>query len=229
MFHKLVFDYAGEKGLAYNFRKKRAEKVKSIIQGLKRDNAPVRVLDIGGTEVYWRALDYDWLRENKVEITLLNVSIEVSKISKDNEDIFTAVVGDGCALEYPDAEFDLCFSNSVIEHVGDFAQMCNFAKETKRVARSYYCQTPNFWFPIEPHFLFFGFHFLPEPVRVSLLRRFSLGFHARERDVLDAWRVVQSARLIDLTAFSALFDDARIERERFLFLFTKSMIAVRNQ
>jgi len=227
MLQKIVYDYAGAKGIAYNFRKKRAEQVKSLISRLRRGDACIRILDIGGTEVYWLALDYDWLRENRVEITLLNVSVHATKISRENEDIFVSVAGDGCALDYPDAEFDLCFSNSVIEHVGDFSRMCSFAQEVKRVARSYYCQTPNFWFPIEPHFLFLGFQFLPEPVRVFLLRRFTLGHHVRERDIRDAWLVVQSARLIDIRAFTALFDNARIDKERFLFLFTKSLIAVK--
>ena len=227
MIFRAVFDYSGERGLAYRFRQKRAEKVRSIILDLARERERVTVLDIGGTEEYWRVLGYDWLRRNQVEITLLNVSVQATKISSDNTDIFRSVSGDGCDLVYPDREFDLCFSNSVIEHVGDFARMSVFAKEVRRVAHGYYCQTPNFWFPIEPHFLFAGFHYLPEPVRVFLLRRFTLGHHVREPDLLKAWEVVQSARLIDARAFAALFGDADIIRERFLLVFTKSLVAVK--
>jgi len=50
-----------------------------------------------------------------------------------------------------DGEFDLVFSNSVIEHVGDFERMRQFVHEARRVAKSYWIQTPSKWFPIEPH------------------------------------------------------------------------------
>jgi Methyltransferase domain len=44
-----------------------------------------------------------------------------------------------------------------------------------RVAKRYFVQTPNRYFPIEPHFLFSGFQFLPLPVKRWLLMLFSLG------------------------------------------------------
>ena len=228
MFQKLVFDYTGGRGIAYRFREKRAEKIRSVILALKREpHSPVRVLDLGGRETYWLTVGYEWLREHKVHVTVLNVGDHESEVTEKETDIFTSVTGDGCALEYADGEFDLCFSNSVIEHVGDFERMEAFARETRRAGRAYYCQTPNFWFPIEPHFLFFGFHYLPEPVRVFLLRRFDLGHYKKEPDVVRAWHLMQSARLIDPTAFEALFPDAVIVKERFLGVFTKSLIAVR--
>lgn len=225
MLQKYVFNYAGGKGLAFQFRQKRAERVKKIIRELKTDDAPVRILDMGGTETYWKAVGYDWLSENNVEITLLNLTVKITEISSEFAHIFKSIAGDACKLDFPDNEFDLCFSNSVVEHVGDFSRMHSFASEARRVAHSYYCQTPNFWFPIEPHFLFFGFHYLPEPVRVRLLQRFKLGHYAREPDLIEAYRIIQSAQLIDYKAMRALFPDADIEKERFLYIFTKSLTA----
>ena len=58
------------------------------------------------------------------------------------------VVADGCHLPFADDAFDMAFSNSVIEHVPDHEA---FSRELARVGRSYYVQTPNKWFPIEPH------------------------------------------------------------------------------
>lgn len=225
MFQKIVFDYASGKGLAFQFRKKRAERVKKIIKQLKTDDSRFKILDVGGTETYWKAVGYDWLSVNNVEVTLLNLTLQTTEISSEYVHIFKSLEGDGCKLEFKDNEFDLCFSNSVVEHVGDFSRMYSFANEAKRVARSYYCQTPNFWFPIEPHFLFLGFQYLPEPVRVSLLRHFTLGHYTKEPDIVDAYRIIQSAQLIDIKALSALFPDAVIHRERFLFFLTKSLIA----
>ena len=56
------------------------------------------------------------------------------------------VEGDGTNLQYADGSFDLVFSNSVIEHVGEFDTQRRFANEMLRVGKRIYCQTPNKWF-----------------------------------------------------------------------------------
>ena len=63
--------------------------------------------------------------------------------------------------EFGDASFDIAFSNSVIEHLSTFENQARMAAEVRRVARAYWVQTPNFWFPIEPHFLVPAWHWLP--------------------------------------------------------------------
>jgi 2-polyprenyl-3-methyl-5-hydroxy-6-metoxy-1,4-benzoquinol methylase len=57
--------------------------------------------------------------------------------------------------------FDIVFSNSVIEHVGDAESQQQFAHEIARVGRAYWVQTPNRRFPVEPHLLTPFLHFLP--------------------------------------------------------------------
>lgn len=125
--------------------------------------------------------------------------------------------GDGTALPFADREFPLAFSNSVIEHVPKHLQP-SFAGEIRRVADRYFVQTPNRYFPIEPHYQLPLFHFLPERARRALNRRFTLG-----------WR--EKGRWEDITLLSArdlrrLFPDAEIHRER-VFGLTKSLMAVR--
>jgi 2-polyprenyl-3-methyl-5-hydroxy-6-metoxy-1,4-benzoquinol methylase len=127
------------------------------------------------------------------------------------------IQGDATAMPFGDGEFDVAFSNSVIEHVPK-AQQLAFADEVRRVARRYFIQTPNRYFPIEPHYQFPLFQFLPERVRRALNRRFTLGWQPK-----GVWE--------DITLLSAgdlrrLFPDAEIHRERVLGL-TKSLIAVR--
>jgi hypothetical protein len=44
--------------------------------------------------------------------------------------------------------------------------MAGPARETVQVGRSYYLQTPNFWFPLEPHYGVPFIHWLPDTALV---------------------------------------------------------------
>jgi hypothetical protein len=59
--------------------------------------------------------------------------------------------------------------------VGNWEHKVSFSKELQRVAERYYLQTPNYWFPIEPHFMMPFFHWLPKVLRIKLLLHFNLG------------------------------------------------------
>ncbi|HWS70973.1 MAG TPA: class I SAM-dependent methyltransferase, partial [Thermoanaerobaculia bacterium] len=72
-------------------------------------------------------------------------------------------------------------SNSVLEHVADMPAM---AREIRRVGRRWYVQTPNRWFPVEPHFLVPFFQFLPIATRAWLLTRFDLGWLTRTKSLV---------------------------------------------
>jgi SAM-dependent methyltransferase len=91
------------------------------------------------------------------------------------------VRADGRELPFGDAEFDLGFSNAVIEHVaGGRRGQRRFAAELCRVARHVFVTTPNRLFPVDPHTLLPLVHWLPPGhSRERLLR--ARGFD----DVLD--------------------------------------------
>jgi hypothetical protein len=64
------------------------------------------------------------------------------------------VRSDGRELPFADGEFDLGFSNAVVEHVaGGREGQRRFVAELCRVARSVFVATPNRWFPLDPHTL----------------------------------------------------------------------------
>lgn len=212
--------------LSAHFRNKRAEALRKLIDQLAISRAGLNILDIGGRVSYWDQIGRSFLRERNVTITLLN--LHRSEIAHKNlESIFRLEVGDACNLQYQDTAFDLAHSNSVIEHVGGWRDMQKFADETRRVARSYYVQTPYFWFPIDPHFYAMPmFHWLPRPIRAQLLRIFPLAASGRAKNYTDALKAVDSAKLLDSRQFRSLFFDAEIEAERFIGL-SKSLIAVR--
>lgn len=67
-------------------------------------------------------------------------------------------------LPFANDEFDLVYSSSVIEHVPPERRQA-FAREIRRVGRGWFVQTPAFSFPIEPHALLPGAHWLPVGLR----------------------------------------------------------------
>ena len=91
------------------------------------------------------------------------------------------VRSDGRELPFADGEFDLGFSNAVVEHIaGGRDGQRRFVGELCRVARRVFVTTPNRWFPIDPHTLLPFAHWLPDgATRRKLLR--ARGFD----DVLD--------------------------------------------
>src|SRR5437763_7255893 len=92
-----------------------------------------------------------------------------------------AVRADGRDLPFADGEFDVGFSNAVVEHVaGGRSGQRQFVGELCRVARRVFVTTPNRWFPVDPHTLVPFAHWLPPgPLRERVFR--ARGFD----DVLD--------------------------------------------
>jgi SAM-dependent methyltransferase len=72
------------------------------------------------------------------------------------------VQGDACALPFADGEFDIVFSNAVIEHVGGRERQRKMVSEALRVGRSVFITTPNRRFPVEVHTRLPLVHWLPE-------------------------------------------------------------------
>jgi len=79
------------------------------------------------------------------------------------------VKADGRSLPFADHEFDLAFSNAVVEHVGDREAQRAFVHEVCRVARRVFVTTPNRRFPIEVHTLWPFVHWLPRSASTRLV------------------------------------------------------------
>jgi hypothetical protein len=92
----------------------------------------------------------------------------------------------------------------------------------------YFVQTPNFFFPVEPHFLCPLFHWLPFPARLWLIRHFPLGNITRKPSRAEAVKTLSEFRLLKKTEVQTLFPDADLHAERMLGL-TKSYIVVKRQ
>ncbi|PPU68874.1 hypothetical protein XpiCFBP4643_07720 [Xanthomonas pisi] len=130
------------------------------------------MIGVGGTLAYWAQVPDAFFAQHACEVTVVNLDDSPPPAARTHP---RSQWGDGCALGYADNAFDIAHSNSVIEHVGDAARTHAFADQIRRVAAQYYVQTPNYWFPIEPHYLAPGIQFLPRAWQADLLYRLPLG------------------------------------------------------
>ena len=72
-------------------------------------------------------------------------------------------------LPFSDGEFNVAFSNAVVEHVGSRTAQRAFVDELCRVAKSFFVTTPNRWFPFEHHTGLPLLHYLPASAFRALL------------------------------------------------------------
>jgi Methyltransferase domain len=167
------------------------------------------VIDLGGRVEMWRAIDF------AEHIALVN--LEPAPTSLPSK--FAYVQGDGRNTAFPDRAFDLAFSNSAIEHVGTFADQKRFANEMLRLGRRVYCQTPNKWFPVEPHFLGICVHWLPKKWFNHIVDRYFTVHGWRYHPTREASAaLINSIRLLTRAELLQLFPGCEIRTERFFGL-----------
>jgi len=101
------------------------------------------------------------------------------------------VVANGLELPFGDDEFDVAFSNAVVEHVGGRAEQRRFVGELCRVAPRVFVSTPNRRFPLETHTLVPFVHWLPR-------RAADRAMHALHRENWDAIELLSKRELLAL-------------------------------
>jgi len=169
--------------------------------------APVpgsRVIDLGGTTEIWN------LVKTSLDITIVNLPGTVYQGRRNNHHHFTFVEGDATQLHnYVDNSFDIVFSNSVIEHVGGESNELKFAAEVRRLASSYYVQTPSVYFPLEAHTGIPFWWAIPHIIRARM--------HKRWEKTLPDWNeMVLGTTVIARRRLQAYFPDGTIRTERVL-------------
>ena len=165
------------------------------------------VIDFGGRVDMWSGANFTR------RTCLLNLECPPGSLPPN----FTHVLGDGRSTGLPEQAFDLAFSNSAIEHVGSFEDQKRFANEMLRVGRRIYCQTPNKWFPVEPHFLGLCVHWLPKKWFNHFVDRYLTLHGWRYRPTREvSVALINSIRLLTRQELSQLFPGCKIKTERFL-------------
>jgi hypothetical protein len=214
-----IYDNSQSNSWASSLRKKRLALFKSFIGSVQ---SPLKILDVGGYADFWN--NSGFLNED-IELTLINIDTSNSPIASSK---IKCVVGDARNMKmFSNKEFDIVYSNSVIEHVGSYNDQRQLADEVMRVGKRYFIQTPNLYFLIEPHFVFPLFQFLPIELKVWLITHFSMGWYGKISDIKQARETVSSIRLLNKKDLLNLFPESKIWEEKILFL-TKSFIVFSN-
>lgn len=169
------------------------------------------ILDLGGQPMIWDSLPI------RLNITILNLPGN-AVVNHPSKHTIHYVEGDACRVEdLTNESFDTVFSNSVIEHVGPSDKREDFAREVRRLGRSYWVQTPSKYFPIEAHCGMPFWWFYPPSVRAYLIKRW--------RKKLPAWtRMVEETTVLTRSELQHYFPESKIIVET-VFGIPKSYVA----
>lgn len=155
----------------------RKRKWNIFLQEVKTDKDSL-LLDVGYTDQEYAAVDnyleqhYPYLKN----ITALGVE-EPKHFSKKYKPVRVVKYGGGI-FPFRDKQFDVCWSNATLEHVGGEEKQILFLREIARVADQAFVTTPNKNFPIEVHTRTPFLHFLPKKFFDAYLRITGRGWAA---------------------------------------------------
>lgn len=160
-----------------------------------------RIIDLGGTPHIWQFVD------TPMNITIVNLPGSNMREEISSHHTFTFIEGNATNLpEFKDNHFDVTFSNSVIEHVGGPENEKLFAKEARRLAPSYWVQTPSVWFPLEAHTGIPFWWWIPKPIKSIL--------HRRWEKILPDWNImVKETVVIKKSNLKSYFPDGILKTE----------------
>jgi SAM-dependent methyltransferase len=167
----------------------RKRKLRLFLEEL-RPTAETTVLDVGADELGFGEADgcgtlnfFEELYPWPERVTALG--LHDGAAFRERYPAVRYVQGDALALPFADGEFDVVFSNAVIEHVGDRERQRRFVSEALRVGRRAFITTPNRWFPVEVHTRLPLVHWLPERAAHPVYRALGKDF-ATELDLLSS-------------------------------------------
>lgn len=198
------------------FRPARMQAIRTMFPKLNQQAA---VLDVGGTSAWWKDMSVA-----TKDITIVNLDTAHQTTVESAGYKFSCA--NGCALPFADRSFDLAFSNSVIEHVGGWEDQKKFAQELLRCGRDIYLQTPNKWFPVEPHLIAPFIHWLPFHIQRRLVRWFSVWGWVTKPSQQEIDDCIKNIRLLTASEVHTLFKGCDIKAEKFLWM-TKSFLVIR--
>ncbi len=221
-----------QKIYANNARKKRGTLFNEILQPNETD----QLLDLGGGNGshFNQIIDNEKIKN----VTISDISESGLKQAKEKFGYRTSCLKESHELPFGDSEFDIVFCNSVIEHVTlpkkdiwtfknteefkkiSLQRQAEFSNEIRRIAKSYFVQTPNKYFIIESHTWLPGLiAFIPRNIQIATISIFNKFW---PKKTTPDWN------LLSYNEMQKLFPDATIYREK-SFRLTKSLIAIKTK
>jgi len=120
------------------------------------------VLDVGYADIEY-STSFNYIENHYPHLeNLIALGIAAPEHFSDTYPEVSVVQYDGNIFPFNDDSFDVCWSNAVVEHVGDRDAQVNFLREIARVSGLAFVTTPNRWFPIEVHTITPLLHYLPK-------------------------------------------------------------------
>jgi hypothetical protein len=178
-------------------------RVRRMNDFIKLMNLPsgARIIDLGGNHMLWDLIDHNF------DITLINLPGSPGSTNTKYKIVFA----DACNLSqiFDDKSFDLVFSNSVIEHVGDEDRQIAFSREVLRLADAYWIQTPSIYFPFEAHTGVMFYWQRSEKNRQQLMKRW-------ENKMPEWSEYIRETRPLSREKMLELFPDSRLYCEYLL-------------
>jgi len=131
-------------------REQRLKRFNKFMNGV---TGPIRLIDLGGTVKFWE--NWGLSERPSFEVTLVNNHdkdkchaddpIRLPNIRRLRADVLTLSAADF-------AEYDVIFSNSLIEHLPGRELQLKLARAIVDSGQPYFLQTPNKRSPLDPHF-----------------------------------------------------------------------------
>jgi hypothetical protein len=212
--------YQNVRSLASKIRKRRSKHLINLIEKIigRHGLTEIKIADIGGDRIYWKIFPFERFPDVQFKIELINILPKKLHFGEDysrpNVE-FKPVICDCTKLTMADKSYHLCHSNSVIEHLGSWENVKKAVSEADRVAQYVYHQTPNFWFPYEPHFRMVFVHWLPRPMLTTFITEFS-NLRNKEYDVAKFHQ--DEICLLTRRDMKRLFPGLKLINERYLLV-----------
>jgi hypothetical protein len=157
----------------------REQRLKLFNDFMKGATGSVRLVDLGGTVKFWEKwglakqplLDVTVVNNHWIDKNHIDDAITLPNIRRLRADVL-----DFSAEDF--AQYDVIFSNSLIEHLPGRHLQQKLARAIVDSGRRYFLQTPNKMSPVDPHFPrpyvpFFAAY--PRPLQARLLSWNALG------------------------------------------------------
>jgi hypothetical protein len=159
-------------------------KIFQLFWDVMRPSENTSILDLGVTsdEEHRESNFFEQLYPYKDRITCAGIE-DASHVERVFPGTAFVPIAAGQKLPFHDGQFDVLFSNAVVEHAGSGNSQRFFISEALRVAKSFFITTPNRFFPVEMHTGLPLLHYLPKEAHRRVLANLGYGYWASESNL----------------------------------------------